>query len=251
MKNILLTNDDGLEFTGLKTLQKELSKKHNVYVFAPASEQSGTSSAIHIHDNIYVKKLNEKEFMVEGYPVDCVNVGIFSNLARISFDLVISGINKGVNMGDDIFYSGTIGAARHACVHKIPAIAVSSGYLDKDGDYAAISSYVNEFIEDHFNHLSPDFFININYPAIENIKGMKITRPGKRIYRDIYSRYRLSSDSWLLNLGGSTLDYEHESGTDFEAFENGYISVSPVTMNQCTKDLINKWNKISIEVKNG
>lgn len=252
MKNILLTNDDGLEFIGLKTLKEELSSKHNVFVFAPASEQSGTSSAIHIYNNIYVKKLSEKEFMVEGYPVDCVNIGLFSNLAEVRFDLLVSGINKGVNMGDDIYYSGTVGAARHACVHNIPAIGISSGYLDKNGNYKKISKFVSDFIDQYFDELDCSSFININYPASDQVKGFKITYPGKRIYRDIYARYKLSSSSWLVNLGGSTLDYHREEGTDFEAFENNFISVSPISMNKSIESDIKRWNLITNrEAKNG
>ncbi len=245
MKNILLTNDDGLDFIGLRALKSELEKYYSVYVFAPATEQSGTSCALHIHDNIYVKKIQEKEFMVEGFPVDCVNVGIFSGLMDQKIDLVVSGINKGVNMGDDIYYSGTLGACRHATIHNIPSIGVSSGYLDKNGNFGDIAEFVRGFIQNHADRIQPNLFININYPATKSIRGIKITKPGKRIYVDSYKRYKLTGSSWFLNLGGSHLGYVPEPGTDFEAYEEGYISISPVTMNKYENRDISDWEKIT------
>jgi len=231
---ILITNDDGIHFPGLTDLADELSADHEIYIFAPAHEKSATSTAITIYTDIYVKKLKPKIYVVNGFPADCVNVGIHGNLEDVHFDLIISGINKGYNMGEDVIYSGTVGAAFHAYIHHYPAIAVSCGFLDQHGDFRKVAIFIRKFLKQHSGFLSQPVLLNINYPAeIKKDEIVKWTKLGRRIYRDSYKRIEQSDGSFLMNLGGSILNHKEEEGTDFDAVETGYISITPLTTD-CT-----------------
>jgi 5'-nucleotidase len=141
---ILISNDDGLKFPGLLRLRERLEAFGETWVFAPAEEKSATSMALSIHTDVPVIRLDERTFEVDAFPVDCVNVALHSGLAP-QFDFCVSGINKGVNMGQDIWYSGTVGAARHTFIHGVPSFAVSCGYLDASGDFARSQTFLVKF----------------------------------------------------------------------------------------------------------
>jgi len=228
---ILLTNDDGINFEGIQILRKTLEReKHNVTLFAPAIEKSATSQAMTIYDDIYVKKVDTTTYIVNGFPVDCINIALHGEFVSPDFDLIISGINKGVNMGDDIHYSGTVGAARHAYIHNYPAIAISTEYINGEGEFQKVSEFVAQFIQEYHYLWQEKILLNINCP--KNIifdKKIKWTKLGSRIYRDKYKRTLLEQDTYLLNLGGSELNYKEREETDFEAFYQGFISVTPLT----------------------
>ncbi|MDH5717299.1 MAG: 5'/3'-nucleotidase SurE [Spirochaetia bacterium] len=242
--NILLTNDDSISFIGLTALYEELSQMANVYIFAPAREKSGTSQALSIYDDVYVQPQNEHIYIVNGFPVDCVNIGLHSNIVNIKFDLVISGINKGVNMGDDVYYSGTVGAARHSFIHGYPSIAVSCGYLDETGDFKTISKFLIEFINDNQSMLKQPMLLNINHPVpAKNALGIKWTKLGKRLYRDTYKRTPIDHSEFYFNLGGSELFYKEEEGSDFEAYYNNYVSITPLTRDATNYQLLQKQTK--------
>jgi len=227
--NILFTNDDGIHFPGIEALVEAFKEVANVYVFAPAMEKSATSQAMTLFEDIYVKKLDDRTYIVNGYPVDCVNIALHGGFLNEKIDLVISGINKGVNMGEDIFYSGTVSAARHAYIHGIPALAVSSGFLDATGDFKRVAAFVLNFVEENFQRLEKPFLLNINYPKLAKIpEKIKWTKCGVRIYRDSYKKSSLSGNEFLVNLGGSTLGYKEIGDCDFEVYENGYVSITPL-----------------------
>jgi len=230
--NFLVTNDDGIDFIGLQVLRDKLSSLGNVYTFAPTKERSGTSSAITIFDDVHVKKVNNYDFIVDGFPVDCVNIGLNGNLVDIKFDYIISGINKGVNMGQDVYYSGTVGAARHGFIHGYKSIAISCGNLDEYGDYSQVASFLHDFIyftEKNRSLFSNKFLFNINFPTENKIPDqVKFTLLGNRIYGDQYAKKDIGKNEYYLNLGGSILGYKEEAGTDFEAYGNNKISVTPL-----------------------
>jgi 5'-nucleotidase len=227
--NILFTNDDGIHFPGIQALVEAFKDYARVFVFAPAMEKSATSQAMTIFEDIYVKKIDDRTFIVNGYPVDCVNIALHGGFINEKIDLVISGINKGVNMGQDVFYSGTVGAARHAYMHGIPALAVSSGFLDASGDFAKIAAFILKFVKENFEQLPRPFLFNINYPAnVKMPEKIKWTKSGIRIYRDTYKKTALAENEFLVNLGGSTLGYKEIGDCDFEVYENGFISLTPL-----------------------
>ena len=115
--NILISNDDGITSNGIHALKKALSRKHNVFLIAPAKEKSATSQALTIFHRMHVEKLDDTTYTVDGFPTDCVNIGLFGEIFP-EIDMVVSGINRGVNMGHDVHYSGTVGAARHGAVNS-------------------------------------------------------------------------------------------------------------------------------------
>jgi len=225
---ILITNDDGIEFPGVKSLRTHLSRIATTYVCGPKEEKSGTSSALSITDDVYVEFIDDRTFIIDGYPVDCVNIGLHGGIIHDKIDLIVSGINKGVNMGDDIFYSGTVGAARHAFVHGYPAIAISSGHLDEGGNYDEVASFLTHFISNNWDLINEPAFLNINFPADAKKQEIKWTKLGRRIYKDTYTKTRLKENAFHFNLGGSILSYREIKGSDFSAFEKGYISITPL-----------------------
>ncbi|MCS6983514.1 MAG: 5'/3'-nucleotidase SurE [Leptospiraceae bacterium] len=228
--NLLLTNDDGIDFPGLIELRQELASLGKTFVFAPKTEKSATSTAITVFDDVYVEKINDTTFMVEGYPADCVNIGLHGGLISEKIDLVISGINKGVNMGYDVLYSGTVGAARHAYVHGYCALSISCGHTSTQANYRPVARQVRHFMENYQDLFKKPVLLNINIPVERPICGIKWTKLGKRIYRDSYRKSHLNDKSMLLNLGGSNLNFVEEEGTDFEAYYAGFISVTPLTL---------------------
>jgi 5'-nucleotidase len=241
--NILLTNDDGFNFDGLILAKTELENLGSVIVFAPAKDRSGTSQAISIYNDILVKEIAEDVFSVDGYPTDCVNIGLHSKLYDKEFDLIISGINKGVNMGEDTLYSGTFGAARHARVHKIPAFALSYGYSGNVSDFITVAQNCIQIISELLKLDLKETLFNINHPPLSSFTGKwKFTKLGQRLYKDKYSVIRQSDGSFLLNLGGSELDHINEVGTDFETFYNGIISVTPMTTDGTDFNLLENVN---------
>jgi len=228
--NILLTNDDGIEFPGIHALQDEFANLGDIYTFAPRMEKSCTSQAMTLFEDVYVKPVDDKTFIVNGFPVDCVNIALHGDLVDVKFDLLISGINKGVNMGEDILYSGTVGAALHGFIHNIPSIAISAGYLDKTGDFPKVARFLRRFVEEQKNILDSPVILNVNYPPeIKMPEQIKWTKLGTRIYRDKYIRTHAEEGAFFFNLGGSELNHKEAEGTDFNAYHDGNVSVTPLT----------------------
>ncbi|RME91529.1 MAG: 5'/3'-nucleotidase SurE [Candidatus Hydrogenedentota bacterium] len=240
--HILATNDDGIHFPGITELARVLRQKHKVSVVGPAQERSATSMALTIYDDVYVKKLKEDTWIVNGYPTDCVNIALYGGILSSPPDLVISGINKGVNMGEDVLYSGTVGAASHAAVHGIPAWAVSSGYLDETGDFTRVAEFILQLLEDKFHEKYPAPVLNINMPAFEKPPyTIKWTKLGLRFYRDSYKRTPAHDNGEWFNLGGSILDHKPLEGSDFEAFAEGCVSITPLALNRTDYEALGKF----------
>lgn len=227
---ILISNDDGLAFPGLLRLREELEKFGETWVFAPAAEMSATSQALTIYRDIRVLKLGERTYEVDGFPCDCVNVALHSGFAP-TFDFCVSGINKGVNMGQDIWYSGTVGAARHTYIHGVPSFAVSCGYLDSEGDFTKVAGIFSELFQRFTSELDENFLLNINIPmTAKDASDIKWAKLGRRIYRDNYKRTPQSDGSQLLNLGGSILSHGGEAETDFYWYDKGFTVITPLTI---------------------
>jgi 5'-nucleotidase len=231
---VLLANDDGYDAPGLHAMIEAMRPVAEVYVAAPATEQSGKGHSIATsREPIFVNEKKQADgkiwYAVEAPPATCVRLAITALLPKQP-DLVISGINRGDNVG---LYSnplsGTIGAARDAAMYDVPAIAVSMGG-NKEEDYAATAAYVRELVEQlrTGKMLKPGFFLNVNRPAGE-VKGVRVTRlslkpsiedferrtsPRGRVY--FWSRFRPPED-----------DVE---GTDLWAFRRGYITLTPLAL---------------------
>ncbi|NIS09831.1 MAG: 5'/3'-nucleotidase SurE, partial [Candidatus Dadabacteria bacterium] len=185
-KTILLSNDDGISSAGLNALAGALEPLGEIYIVAPDREQSASSHALSIHRPLRMDKITENSYSVDGTPTDCVNLAINGLLKGSKPDIVVSGINKGENLGDDVTYSGTVSAAMEGTLLGIPSVALSLQGRN-DFDFTASCRYsalIAEYVLEC--GLPKDILLNVNIPNLEpdNIKGIKITRQGKRVYND-------------------------------------------------------------------
>ena len=245
---ILLTNDDGLQSNGMKHLEQILSEHADVWAVAPDRERSATSQAISIRDTLRMIQVNERHFMVNGFPADCVNVAFYSGRFP-EFDLVISGINHGENLGDDVHYSGTVGAARHAAVHCVKSIAISCPIREHDGNFFRAAIWLRNWIDAHYNILEKGIVYNINFPK-ENNPELNDDFPesiwtihGRRRYVDNYEAIEESGDSTIFRLKESVLGFENETNTDFSVMMGGKISITPISIQTTHTEELEKWKK--------
>ena len=227
---ILLTNDDGFDAENIKILYKELSKNHEVWIVAPKNNCSGMSAAISYLNEIEVTKVDDRIYAVDGTPADCSYLGLLS-IVDFEFDIVVSGINHGANIGNDVLYSGTVGAAVGGRNLKYPPIAISvASYDAKDIEFITKKSI--ELIEKivSSNEIFNGKVININFPDIneEEYKGVIATGLSKRGIpaKPIRIDNQDSKDlyKYRYNLSGEPL--KDNFMTDAEAIKTGYVSVS-------------------------
>ena len=226
--NILITNDDGFDFPGIVILQKKLSVLGKAIIMAPQKEASGTSQAITLFEPIRVSKINDLVYSVEGYPSDCVNIGLNGNVCSEKIDLVVSGINKGVNMGADIWYSGTVAGARHAFIHGCNCLAISCGHSSPDDDYNQVADFTLDFIQKYVLPAKVPIFFNINHPTQQDVKGLRWSYLGHRLYEDTYTLTKSQGNENFYQFKCLALSYLPQKGSDFDVYNEGYISVTPL-----------------------
>lgn len=240
--NILLSNDDGVNAPGLKVLHRHLKRfADKVTVIAPDRNCSGASNSLTLINPLRVQKDANDFFFVNGTPTDCVHLGIMQLLPSPP-DLVIAGINNGENLGDDVLYSGTVAAATEGRHMGLPAIAVS---LVGKGErhYETAAAVVIQVIKQLQDHPLPaDQILNINVPDIEleQIKGIKATRLGRRHQADSMSR---QTDPWGREIYWyGPLGKEKDGGedTDFHAVANGFVSVTPISVDMTATGSLEK-----------
>ncbi|MDR3237733.1 MAG: 5'/3'-nucleotidase SurE [Spirochaetia bacterium] len=232
---ILLTNDDGLGARGISELEEVLSAEHDVYVIAPHEERSGSSNAFTIREPVILTRHDDRHFSLNGYPTDCVNVGLKAGIIPYP-DLVVSGINHGPNLGDDIFFSGTVGAARMARICGLSGIAVSLNSMDPLSPYFHdAASFVLSFIESGFK--KNDILFNINYPSIprHDVKGIRYALLTKRNYGNSFSNKSLPDGRMSLQLIGG-LESIPEEGTDADFVKQGFVTITPLSTDCCDYD---------------
>lgn len=245
--NIMVTNDDGITAPGIIALTAALRSLGRVAVVAPDREQSAVSHAITLHHPLRAEQIGEDTFAVSGTPTDCVNLGIH-NLLDFRPDLVVSGINRGGNMGDDVTYSGTVSAAMEATLMGIPAVAVSLAASGEGKHYDAAAFFIRRLAQLVGERgLPPDTFLNVNVPDLprERLKQPVITKQGKKRYEGaivdkIDPRGRLYY--WI---GSIEPTYEDLEGTDYAAVIRGHISITPLHLdltNYASLDLLRGWN---------
>lgn len=239
--NIILTNDDGYLAEGINTLFETLSTKHNVFLFAPHEQKSACSNAITIRSQTQVDKIAENRFAVYGFPADCVNIALHWHKVP-EIDLVISGINHGPNLGDDIHYSGTVGGARSGYIFGKKAIAVSINSLSNDTYFQDCSDFIFNYIDNNpFEEENEPYLLNINYPDLppEKVIGSKVCKLGRRYYKDEYSVISENNDSVVFSMQGTILSQDLEY-TDTKEINNGYITITPLTIDSTDFELFTK-----------
>ena len=231
---ILLTNDDGIDSEGLVALYHALHPDHEVAVIAP---DRNWSIAGHNKTMDRPLRVTEREwegmrvYASDGTPSDCVSLAALGFLGYRP-DLVVAGINKGPNLGDDITYSGTVAAAMEGVISEIPAIAVSiEDYLD--WHFETPAPYVARLVREVArNGMPAGVLLNVNAPNLppEAIRGVRVTRLGRRIYRDQLVKRLDPRGRPYYWIGGDIPQSHLEEGTDAHAVANGYISITPIHM---------------------
>ena len=234
---ILLTNDDGIDAMGLNILASVLREAHDIYVIAPHMERSGSSNAFTIQEPLTLFEKGNNSYAISGFPADCASVGIHGDIIP-TVDLVISGINHGPNLGDDLFFSGTVGAARAAYIFGTPAIAVSIDDASPEEEYLRDTAlFVRSFIET--TPKDEMYLFNINYPHIpaEAVKGMRYTVSGRRNYVDTYDRTENSDGTATLQLRGEISSVKRVN-SDHGVLAENWVSVTPLTIDSTDHDFL-------------
>jgi 5'-nucleotidase len=231
---LLCTNDDGILAHGLDCLIQAAERLGEVTVVAPDREQSATSHSLTLHHPIRPVKRGERRYQIDGTPTDCVMLAVEA-LMEGRPDWVLSGVNHGQNMGEDVLYSGTVAAAMEGMSLGIPSIAISFAGGDLRADPTLLSEQI-DVLHDLLMHIMalPDFprdtLLNVNLPPLPatEIKGMRLTTLGRRVYSDSLMRMQ---DPWgreIYWIGGGSASWSGREDSDFRAVREGYISVTPL-----------------------
>jgi 5'-nucleotidase len=239
---LLLSNDDGILARGLECLERAARPLGDVWVVAPDREQSATSHSLTLHHPLRPVQLGDQRWQVDGTPTDCVMVAI-SALLPDRPDFVLSGINHGPNMGEDVLYSGTVAAAMEGLALGVPSIAVSFAGRVLRSDDSLLEDHVSTLttLLDHLTKLPAfpaDTLLNVNIPAVPaaEVKGVKLTRLGRRVFSDSLTKMK---DPWgreILWIGGGSVAWSGSDDSDFRAVKDSYVSVTPLHLDLTARD---------------
>ena len=254
---ILISNDDGVYAPGINTLYKTLAKEHEVFVVAPLEERSTTGHTLSLDNPLRVTKISDDEdiFGCSGFPADCTLMGI-AHLMQERPDIVISGINRGANLGQDIYYSGTMAAAREAVFRNIPAIAVSTVCDFKKNPehpihYSSAAHFILNLLRKDILKLIPqDHVLNVNVPDVseEDIKGTKLTELGMRWYSEEIAPRKDFRGREYFWIGGVYKGHCATEGSDCVAVDNNYVSVSLLNLLGRPAEKLAQWNELIKEL---
>jgi 5'-nucleotidase len=248
---ILVTNDDGVFAPGLQALAAACRQLGRTVIIAPTQDNSAVSHSLTLHKPLRVRELEENIFTLDGTPTDCVTIGIGKILPERPV-LVVSGINPGGNLGDDVSYSGTVSAAIEGTMHGIPSIAVS---LAGDRPFrfetaAEIAAAVGALVIQR--GLPVDTLLNVNVPNIsrEKINGIRFTRQGRRTYANAIQE---TFDPWGRKhywIGGGTPSWDEGTDTDSSVVDSGHISITPIHLDltnyNALDSLKKKWQQADL-----
>jgi 5'-nucleotidase len=231
---LLCTNDDGILAYGLACLVEAAEPLGEITVVAPDREQSATSHSLTLHHPVRPIERGERRFQVDGTPTDCVMLAVEALMPERP-DFVLSGINHGQNMGEDVLYSGTVAAAMEGLSLGIPSVAISFAGGDLRADVSMLKDQIEPLrkLLKHILALTsfPAFtLLNINLPPLrgDDIRGWRLTRLGRRVYSD---SIKAMQDPWgrqIFWIGGGSIEWSGEETSDFRAIQEGYISVTPL-----------------------
>jgi 5'-nucleotidase len=236
---ILVTNDDGYLALGIQVLREAAGRHGAVDLVAPDREQSATSHSLTMHHPLRVRTVRDA-LVVDGTPTDCVILAVGELLDQRP-DFILSGINHGANLGDDVLYSGTVAGAMEATLLGIPAVALS--YTGRDPE--AIQSWTDA-VSDLLSQIvgrkefPQDTLLNVNLPPIDpaELKGVRVTRLGRRVYEGSLMRAHDPSGREYFWIGGGQTTWWGEVDSDFRAIEDGFISVTPLHLDLTNFDLL-------------
>jgi 5'-nucleotidase len=240
---ILVSNDDGIGAAGIKALKKALKRLGDVYVVAPDRERSAASHSLTLHRPLRADEIAPREFAVDGTPTDCITIAVHKLLPRTP-SLVISGINKGGNLGEDISYSGTVSAAIEGTLLGIPSVAVSLVGRN-EFDYTRAAAFSAKVARQVLERGLPEnTLLNVNVPQLKTIKKPLITTQGKRVYGDVIIEKFDPRGRKYYWIGGDMLHWDGADNCDFAAIVAGHISITPIHLDMtCYKEIneLEKW----------
>lgn len=230
---ILISNDDGVHAPGIQSLNSKLSEKFNTVVVAPLEERSTTGHTMTLDSPLRLVEIDKNIFGCSGYPADCAVMGYSYVMKDERPDIVISGINRGANLGQDVYYSGTVAAAREGVFRGVPGIAVSLVVDFENPDehhyYESASKFIEFILESNvLDKISPFTVLNINVPNLpyEKIKGVKYSELGFRDYGEyVEKRYDFRNRPYFW-IGGSYRGHSNDLNSDCSAVDEGFISIS-------------------------
>ena len=229
--NILITNDDGIHAPALVALQHALSEIGAVTVVVPDRDQSATSHSLTLHRPLRIHRHDGNRFSVDGTPTDCVLIA-WHGLLEHKPDLVVSGINHGPNMGEDVFYSGTVAAAIEGAMQGVPAIAASL-VTRETADFVEPARFIRDLASEVMRRgSSGKQVLNVNLPhrPWSEVRGVRFTKLGTRVYTDTLIEKTDPRGRAYYWIGGREPVWQADEGTDFQAVSEGYISVTPLAL---------------------
>jgi len=245
---ILVTNDDGIHSEGIEALENALREVGDVYVVAPESEMSGASHSLTLSRPLRIRQIDERHWTVDGTPTDCVTFALNRILSPEERPAICaSGINHGANLGDDATYSGTVAGALESTILGVPGIAFSLA-VSRNHDFTDAAQIAKTMVEKAVKEgLPTGTLLNVNVPKGE-IKGIRITKQGFKDARPIISEHIDPRGKLYYWIGEERTGFHAEGGTDFEAVDEGYVSVTPMRSdltNHKAIELLQAWNQPS------
>ena len=244
--HFLVSNDDGINATGIKALSETLNLIGKVTIFAPNRDRSGASNSLTLTSPLRINKVEDNRFSVSGTPTDCVHMAL-TGLMNEKPDIVVSGINNAANLGDDVLYSGTVAAAIEGRFLGLPSIAISlaTDHSDKSNirHFETAQHFIKIIIAELKNN--PAFknsILNINIPnlPISEIKGIKVTRLGHRHQAENTVQDKDPRGRNIYWIGPAGPEADAGEGTDFYAIKDGYVSITPLQTDMTNHSLLNE-----------
>lgn len=242
---ILVSNDDGVNAKGLVTLARKLKTLGHVIVVAPDSQRSAASHSITLHRPLRIERVRKDAYAVDGTPTDCIMIAMNEILKDERPDIIVSGINHGANIGDDVHYSGTVSAAIEGGILGIPSIAISL-VVDTRCDYQPAADFAANIARRIVKEKLPKgVILNINVPDVtsDNIKGIMPTKLGKRNYGNVIVEKLDPRGKKYYWIGGDKADFEDIPGSDCNAVLDGFISVTPLKVDITDRPALNNLTK--------
>lgn len=242
---ILVTNDDGVQAEGIQRLARHLKRVGSVVVVAPDQERSAASHSITLHRPLRIHELASDLYAIDGTPTDCVMLGVHEILPRVP-RLIVSGINRGANMGDDVHYSGTVSAAIEGGILGIPSIAISlvpNGALHFGTAAAFAVRLARRVLR---GGLPPGIILNVNVPDLpaSRVRGVRVVKQGKRNYGNVIAERvdpRRKKYYWI---AGDENAFEDIEASDCNAVREGFVAITPLRVNMtdhAAMEVIRRW----------
>jgi 5'-nucleotidase len=245
---ILVTNDDGVGGLGMIHLARALRSLGEVIVVAPQSEMSASAHSLTLTRSLKVRRRSRNVFSVDGTPTDCVYLALFE-IVGPDVDLVVSGINRGWNLGDDITYSGTVAAALEGTLLGRPSFAISME-RSRPMRYASAAAFAGTLAARIRQHgLPQDIYLNVNVPC-GRLRGVRIARQGKRIYHDGVAIEKSAKGETLYRIGGYP-EWDEQPGSDIAAFRAGYITITPLKVDMTDRRAMSRIAEWRLPVPRG